>query len=283
MPNDLLGAHLSTAGGAYNVFKRAAKVGARTVQIFTKSNKAYFSKPLTQEEIDRFKDEWKKSDVQQVITHAAYLINIGSSDANVVKKSCSSLRGEVERCHQLGIPYLVLHPGAHTGGGVEESIAKIAKGLNEVLANAPGDVMILLETAAGQGTTIGARFPELRAIYDACEPEVRKRLGICLDTCHVFAAGHNIAIERGYNRLWAQFDALIGRKLLKVIHLNDSKMECNTRRDRHANLGEGYIPTEMLKRFADEFGGPDGIPVILETPSTDGIAEYKEELALLRG
>lgn len=282
MKKDLLGAHLSIAGGVHTVFERAAQTGCRTVQIFTKSNKAYFAKALAPEECERFKTLWQQSDVADIVTHAAYLINIGASNPEVEKKSRASLRAELERCHQLGIKYLVLHPGSHTGAGMATGIEKIAANLSNILADEQGDTMILLETAAGQGTNVGSAFAELRAIYDACDKKVQKRIGICLDTCHVFAAGYDISTLEGYKALWEHFDETIGRDLLKVIHLNGSKMACNSRRDRHANLGEGYIPTEMLKKFADDFGGAEGIPVILETPSADGITEYLNELQLLR-
>lgn len=282
MKNDLLGAHLSIAGGVHTVFARAAQTGCRTVQIFTKSNKAYFAKALTDDECMRFKQLWKESDVVEVVTHAAYLINIGASNPDVEKKSRASLRAELERCHQLGIKYLVLHPGSHTGAGMEAGIEKIAQNLSNILADEQGDTMVLLETAAGQGTNVGSTFAELRAIYDACDKGVRERVGICLDTCHVFAAGYDISTKEGYTTLWEHFDETVGRDLLKVIHLNGSKMACNARKDRHANLGEGYIPTSMLKKFADDFGGAEGIPVVLETPSTDGITEYQNELKLLR-
>ena len=282
MAQDLLGAHLSIAGGVHTVFARAAQTGCRTVQIFTKSNKAYFAKPLALEDIATFKAAWQASDVAQIVTHAAYLINIGASNPEVEKKSRASLRAELERCDQLGIAYLVLHPGSHTGAGMQAGIEKIAQNLNDIFADTPGNCMILLETAAGQGTNVGSTFAELRAIYDACLPHAQQRIGICLDTCHVFAAGYDIATEQGYKSLWQEFDATIGRDLLKVIHLNGSKMACNARRDRHANLGEGYIPTSMLKKFANDFGGADGIPVILETPSEDGITEYVNELKILR-
>lgn len=282
MHKDLLGAHLSVAGGVHTVFARAAQTGCRTVQIFTKSNKAYFAKALDEEVIQQFKDEWQASNVADIVTHAAYLINLASSNPDVEKKSCASLREELNRCDQLGIKYLVLHPGSHTGAGMEVGITKIAKNLSAILTQTPGNVMVLLETAAGQGTNVGSTFAELRAIYDQCDASVRARVGICLDTCHVFAAGYDIATSAGYQQLWDEFDKIIGRTLLKVIHLNDSKTVCNARKDRHANLGAGNIPTAVLKKCAQEFGGEGGIPVILETPTEDGVTEYTHELQILR-
>lgn len=283
MHKDLLGAHLSVAGGVPTVFARAAQTGCTAVQIFTKSNKAYFAKPLDEDTIAAFRAAWKESSVAEVVTHAAYLINLAATNPETEKKSCASLREELIRCDQLGIKYLVLHPGSHTGAGMESGIAKIAVNLSNILSRTPGNVMVLLETAAGQGTNVGSTFAQLRAIYDQCDVAIQNRIGICLDTCHVFAAGYDIATPEGYQRLWDEFDATIGRDLLKVIHLNDSKMECNARKDRHANLGTGHIPIAVLKKCAQEFGGANGIPVILETPSEDGITEYITELKELRG
>ncbi|MGD1997366.1 MAG: deoxyribonuclease IV, partial [Candidatus Dependentiae bacterium] len=201
MPHsDLLGAHLSTAGGPSSAFARAEKVGATAVQIFTKSNKSYFAKALSEEEITKFKENWKASNVREIVTHAAYLINIGASNPEVEKKSRASLREEINRCHQLGIKYLVLHPGSHTGAGMEAGIEKIARNLSQILAEAPGEVMVLLETAAGQGTNVGSTFQEIRDIYDACDEGVKKRVGVCLDTCHIFSAGYDISSTEQYTK-----------------------------------------------------------------------------------
>jgi len=276
-----LGAHLSAAGGPSSVFARAEAVGATAVQIFTKSNKSYFAKPLDEREIVRFKNERDRTGITQVVVHAAYLINLGSSNPDVEKKSYASLKGELERCHQLGIAYLVLHPGAHTGSGVEVCIEKIARNLSRVLREEGGSTTVLLETAAGQGTTVGRTFEEIRAIYDACDESVRSRVGVCLDTCHVFAAGYDFRTPETYNALWQSFDEVIGRQLLKVIHLNGSKLDIGCKKDRHANLDEGYIPTQSLAFFVCDERLTETL-FILETPSDDGITEYKKELAQLR-
>lgn len=277
----LIGAHLSISGGLVTVFDRAKLVGATAVQIFTKSNKSYFAPALQQSDIAAFAAAWHVSEVAVVVTHAAYLINLAASDAAVEKKSIASLRAEVERCEQLSIPYLVLHPGAHTGSGMETGIQKIADNLSAVLADVAGGTMVLLETAAGQGTTVGSRFEELRAIYDACDDNAKKRIGVCLDTCHVFAAGYDLSTVASYQEMIRNFDAVVGRELLKVVHLNDSLTERGSRKDRHANLSTGYIPAAVLKHCADEMSVA-GVAVILETPSEDGISEYAQEIAFLR-
>jgi len=278
---DFYGAHLSVAGGVASVFERATLVGAHAVQIFTKSNRSYFAKPLLAEEIRAFREARAASSVAVVVTHAAYLINLAAADDGVEKKSVQSLKHEVERCAQLEIPYLVLHPGAYTTGTLETGIEKIARNLSAVLASAPGDVMVLLETAAGQGTTIGRTFEELRAIYDACDAKVRKRIGVCLDTCHVWAAGYSLASKEEYHAMIKNFDKKIGLDILKIAHLNDSATVCGSETDRHANLHKGHIPAQVLKLCAQEMSNT-GIAVILETPSIDGISEYKEEIKFLR-
>ncbi|MDQ5941057.1 MAG: deoxyribonuclease [Candidatus Dependentiae bacterium] len=282
MKKDLFGAHLSVAGGLHTVFKRTAEVGAHVVQIFTKSNQSYFAKPIPSEEAFAFVEAWKQSDVSIVVTHAAYLINLAASNSEVEKKSINSLQHELERCVQLKIPYLVLHPGAHTGRGVESGIAQIACNLSEALHKVPGDTVVLLETAAGQGTTLGRTFQELRAMYDACDEKIRHRVAICLDTCHVFAAGYNLDSVAAYHAMMKEFDAIIGRTLLKVVHLNDSLFEVGCGKDRHANLKQGKIPFEVLHACAHDMN-ERGIAVILETPSEDGVTEYTQELMLLRG
>jgi deoxyribonuclease-4 len=278
---DLFGAHLSSAGGPASIFKRATMVGAHSVQLFTKSNKSYFGSALSEEACSAFADEWAKSDVQSVVTHAAYLINIAASNPAVEKKSCDSLKHEIERCHQLRIPYLVLHPGSHTGAGVEQGIEKIGRNLSAILEETSDSVMVLLETAAGQGTNLGSTFEELRAMYDACSPAAQKRIGICFDTCHVFSAGYDIATQAAFDAVFAQCEAIVGRGMVKVMHLNDSLTPCGSRRDRHANLGKGTLPVSVLTHAAHEME-KRGITVILETPSDDGITEYKEELGILR-
>lgn len=277
----LLGAHLSVAGGLANVFERAEQVGATAIQIFVKNNKAYFSRPITLEEQSAYLEGLSKSSVKSVVAHAGYLINLGASNPEVEQKSIASLKDELARCEQLAIQFLVLHPGAHTGLGVEKGVAQISRNLTEILRSDAGKTLVLLETAAGQGTTIGRTFEEMRALYDACEPDVRHRIGICLDTCHVFASGYHLATAEDYKQLWEKFDAIIGRPLLKVIHLNGSKEPCGSGKDRHANIGSGHIPADILKLFVVDSSNAS-VSIVLETPSEDGITEYKNELAFLR-
>jgi len=279
---DLFGAHLSVAGGLHTVFERARIVGAHAVQIFTKNKQSYSAKPLEPEAIEAFKAAWQQSDVEVMVAHAGYLINLAASDVGIAEKSVRSLRDELERCEQLSISYLVLHPGAHVGAGAEVGMKRIAQNLSTAFEEFDGKTMLLLETMAGQGTTVGSTFEELRGILSQCEPALRRRLGVCLDTCHIFAAGYDLESVDGYKATMAHFDSVVGKDLLKVVHLNDSLFGAGARRDRHANLGAGEISTEVLRVLAADMA-ERGVTVILETPSDDGIHPYASELKLLRG
>ena len=262
----LLGAHISVSGGLYQAFSRGESIGCTTMQIFTKSNRQWACKPLTQEEITAFKQAWKNSFIQDIVVHAAYLINIASANPDVVNKSSRALKEELLRCEQLGIPYLVLHPGSNKTSPKQESLTQIAKQLDEVIESAPGKSMILLETMAGQGSNLCSQFEELAIVYKALKN--KHRVGICFDTCHAFAAGYDMQTKEAYENVWKLFDQTIGLKLLKVIHVNDSKKELGSRVDRHEHIGEGKIGSEAFsllfndKRFFS-------IPKILETPKDD--------------
>lgn len=279
---EFLGAHLSISGGLDKSIERARLVNATSVQIFTKNNKAYFAPKLTDDQIENFLTAKEKAGIRSIVTHAAYLINLCSSNIETQKKSLDSLVQEIIRCNQLEIEYLVLHPGSHTGMGTEAGIEKIAENLSIALEKAGGSTMVLLETAAGQGTNIGSTFEEIRAIYDQCKSTIKSRVGVCLDTCHIFSAGYDISTPEKYHDVFEEFNKIIGLDLLKVIHLNDSKTPCNSRRDRHENLGKGTIDLHVFSEIVND-SRLQNIPIILETPSEDGITEYQEELMLLRG
>ncbi len=272
----LVGAHMSIAGGFYKAIEQGEKIGCTALQIFTKNNRTYFGKKITQQDRGKFKETLKNSSVKSVATHASYLINIGSHNADVEKKSVSALVHELERCDQLCIPYLIIHPGSHTGAGEEKCITQIAYNLDKALKKIKNRTMILLETAAGQGTNVGYTFEQLRAIYDQCKQ--RKRIGFCLDTCHIFCAGYNINTPDGYKKVWQQFEKVLGRSKLKIIHLNDSKMTCGSRRDRHEHIGTGEISIATFKRIMND-PKLKNIPKILETPDEE---KYEKEIALLK-
>jgi len=276
--NIFIGAHVSIAGGAHNAFTRAESVGCTAMQIFTKSSRSWFDKKITEEEIELFKKAAKKSPVVAVNAHAGYLINIGSSKPDVEKKSVSSLIDEIHRCKLLGIKYLVIHPGAHLGAGEEQGMEKISKNLDAVLDRCTGDVTILLETMAGQGTTLGS-FEHINKIKELCNN--KKNIAVCLDTCHVFAAGHDISTEQGYKKLWTDFDNIIGLKHLKLIHCNDCSTKFNSHHDVHAAIGEGNIPLKIFELLMNDKRLED-IPKILETPTDVNMELYAKEIKLLK-
>ncbi len=275
----LLGAHISTAGGLDKAAERALSIDATTMQIFTKSNRSWFDNALTHDQITAFKQSITQSGLQSVVTHAAYLINIGSNNPATANTSVASLTQELERCQQLGIPYLVLHPGSHTGAGEVTCIKQIGANLDRVFEKADGTTMILLETMAGQGTNVGYSFEHLRDIIDNCK--TKNLVATCLDTCHIFSAGYDISTPESYEQVITQFDTIIGLERLRCIHLNDSKTPFASRKDRHEELGKGSIPLARCnqivhdKRFAS-------VPKILETPTDPAMDLYRREIALLK-
>jgi deoxyribonuclease-4 len=277
----LIGAHMSIAGGAFNALLHAETAGCRTVQLFNKSSNQWAAKPLSTEEIDRFKAEVERTRIAPCVSHTAYLINCASPDPTLYAKSVKALEIEYERCCRLGIDYLVMHPGAHVGSGVTSGIADIAVALNRVLNAFPkGKTVICLEAVSGAGSTIGRTFEELRSILDFIEDS--SRVGICLDTCHIFAAGYDIRTEKAYRTTIGDFDRIVGLERLKVWHLNDSKGECGSHRDRHEHIGRGCIGRNAFGFLLRDARLRD-IPKILETPKEeDGRAMDPVNLALLR-
>lgn len=254
---------MSIAGGLQEALIRGKSIDCTTIQIFTKSNRQWAPKESTQEEIALFTETQKTTGITKVIAHASYLINMGSPDPDIHRKSVIAATKELIACEDLKIPYLVMHPGSYTTSTPEKAILSIAQGIEKILHHVPGSSMILLETMAGQGTTIGRMFKELAAIRELVSQ--KNRVGICLDTCHVFAAGYDISTLSGYKSLWDDFDKIIGLSHLKAIHLNDSKKECGSLVDRHENIGEGEIGLEGFRLLMNDerfFSTPK----ILETP-----------------
>ncbi|MFC1894421.1 deoxyribonuclease IV [Candidatus Dependentiae bacterium] len=275
----LLGAHVSIAGGLHKAIERGEKIGATAIQIFTKSSRSWFAKKLTEKETELFKIKFKKSkQIKIVIAHSSYLINLAAKDKEIEKKSIKSLILELERCHLLKIPYLVLHPGSHVGQGEEEGIKKIAKNLDAVLTNFKEKTSIILETTAGQGTTLGYKFEQLKKILSLCKK--KNKIGICIDTCHILAAGYNIKSKKTYNQVMDKFEKILGKTILKVIHLNDSKTDLNSRVDRHANIGKGKIPLSIFKLIMNDKRFQQ-IPKILETPIQNE-NDFISEIELLK-
>ncbi len=263
----LLGAHMSIAGGIDQAIHRGESIDCTTIQIFTKSNRQWFAKKLTEESIVAFKEAFKQSTtIKSVVAHASYLINLGSPNKETNKKSIKAVSEELQRCNLLEIPYLIIHPGSHLQSGEKLCLQKIADNLNTILSKDKGKTMILLENMAGQGTNIGYTFEHIAELYQ--QSAFKKKIGVCFDTCHAFAAGYDFRNEKAYEKMLKELDAILGLKLLKVIHINDSKKELGSRIDRHEDIGKGKLGLEAFrlifndKRFFD-------IPKILETPKDD--------------
>ena len=263
----LLGAHMSIAGGIDLAPLRGRDVGCRTMQLFTKSSNQWRARPLPPEEIERYRANLRATGIAPAVAHDSYLINLASTDAELHRKSMAAFLEELERAEALGIPYLVTHPGAHVGAGEEAGLRQVAKSVRELLKRTKDyQVQVIIETAAGQGTSLGHRFEQIAALLD--QIGLPERTGVCLDTCHVFAAGYDIRTPEGYADVIGAFDTVVGVQHLKVIHLNDSKKELGCRVDRHEHIGKGNIGLEAFRcLLADP--RLKGIPMILETPKDD--------------
>lgn len=277
----LLGAHMSIAGGFEQAIIRGEELECTAIQIFTKSNRQWAAKPITVEQANLFKETLQKSSsVQFVMAHASYLINIGSADKTAAEKSVKALIEELKRCHTLGIPYLVLHPGAYTKTTLEESIHLISEYLNYAFDEDPGSTIVLLENTAGQGKSVGSTFEQLRAIYKKVKK--KKRIGFCFDTCHAFAAGYDFTTPEKYKALWKHFDEVIGIEHLKAFHINDSVKGLGSHVDRHSNIGKGKIGIEAFRLIMNDPRFSD-IPKVLETPKVISDMEQDQiNLNLLR-
>lgn len=274
------GTHASAAGGVDKALQRASDVGATSCQIFSKNERQWRAKPLEPAVVERFHAERERTGIRQMVVHDSYLINLASPKEDLREKSMAAFRDELKRCGELAIRYLVTHPGAHTGSGVEEGIRQFAESLNRVHDAMPASQAITcLETTAGQGTTLGSSFEELAAIID--QVEAKERVGVCFDTCHTFAAGYDIRTEEGVNAVMEEFDRVIGLDRLMVLHLNDSKNDIGTNKDRHDHIGEGYIGPEGFRAIVN-YPRLKGIPAILETEKDTEGKHDRRNLALLR-
>ena len=276
----LLGAHMSIAGGVGNALLDGKKVDCDAIQIFTKSSRQWAAKPYTKDEIEQFRINQKETGIATVIAHDSYLLNLGSPDAGLRKRSVAAFIDELERCEVLGVTNLVAHPGAHVGAGEAEGIKLIAKSLDEVHKGCLGyKVKVTIEITAGQGSNLGYRFEQIGAMIDATKDSDRVR--VCFDTEHAFAAGYDIRTKEGYERTFAEFDDTIGIDRLAAFHLNDSKKEFHSRVDRHEHIGKGFIGVEAF-RFLMNDQRFWGLPMCLETPKGPDLKEDRENLTLLR-
>ena len=262
-PPPLLGAHFSIAKGLHNAIYEAVSYGCNTLQIFTKNANTWKERHLTDEEIEPFHQAIHGTKITDIASHTSYLINLAAVDRQIHKKACNALKQELIRSSQLSIPYVVLHPGAHMGKGIEKGIQQIAGSINRVFDETPDlNTRLLLETTAGQGSGVGHSFEHLSEMLNKIEQ--RDRMGVCLDTNHIFAAGYDIRKKASYRQTMQTFDSILGLENLYFIHLNDSKRVFGSKIDRHHHIGEGYIG---IKAF--EFIMNDRrllkIPKIIET------------------
>jgi deoxyribonuclease-4 len=260
----ILGAHQSIAGGYYKAVEIAHSLKCDCVQLFTKNNNQWRAKELTDEDVRQFRGKLKELGVTHPLAHDSYLINLASPDRELWKKSVDSFVMEMLRADRLGIPYLVTHPGAYTTSSEEAGIAAVVRALDEVHRQTRGiKTKCLLETTAGQGSCIGCRFEHLAAIIDRVQDS--DRLGVCVDTCHIFAAGYPIGTEKEYRATIRELDKTIGIKLVRAIHLNDSVKPLGSRVDRHAHIGRGMIGKEGFRLLLNDRRFRK-VPMYLETP-----------------
>lgn len=273
-----IGAHVSAAGGVENAPVNAGKIGANALALFTKNQRQWHAKPYTDENVEKFKANLAELGIgpEQVLPHASYLINLGAPDDATRTKSLSAFIDELTRVEQLGIRYLNFHPGSSKGEiSTDECLQRIADAMKEAIDKTSTSILVL-ENTAGQGSTIGATFEELADLIDRCNtPE---RIGVCIDTCHAFAAGYELRTEEGWNETMAAFENTIGMGYLCGFHLNDSKSDLGSRKDRHESIGKGELGEETFRHLMRD-SRTSNVPLVLETVDPD---LWAEEIKLLR-
>jgi len=274
-----VGAHVSTSGGVENAPVNAHVVGAKAFALFTKNQRQWAAKPLSQENIKAFKENCEKYGYKpdHILPHDSYLINLGHPEKEGLEKSRKAFLDEIQRCEQLGLDRLNFHPGSHLNKIDEEACLKtIAESVNIVLDQTRG-VTAVIENTAGQGTNMGYTFEQIRFIIDFVED--KNRVGVCIDTCHAYSAGYNLKTPEGYVETFRKFNYVIGFNYLKGLHLNDTKKEFGSRVDRHEQIAEGFLGVELFRLIMND---PrfDNIPLILETPDEE---RWKEEIQFLYG
>ena len=276
----LLGAHMSIAGGVSQALDRAASVHSNAVQVFTKNNRQWVGPPINQDDVARWRAQMPALGIAYAVSHASYLINLASPRDDLWEKSRAAHQNEIERAHAYAIPHVVLHPGSHTGSGVEAGIARIAAALNDIHAATPecADTITCLEIMAGQGNVLGRDLAQLRAIIDQVEDQ--RRVGVCLDPCHAYATGYDIRSAKGYAAFVAEVERWLGREAVKVWHFNDSKGALGSNLDRHVHIGEGEIGVDGFRHILNDPRW-DGIAMLLETPKDDTLTEDAMNLARL--
>jgi deoxyribonuclease IV len=276
----LVGAHMSIAGSMHTAVERAMSIGCSTMQVFVKNNNQWHGKQLSDNDVGTYRELLAKSNIHPVMAHDTYLINLCALNQNTLHKSRKTLKDEFCRCERLGIDYLNFHPGSHIGQGEKEGIKLIAESLNLIHEQTIGfKVKSVLETTAGQGTAIGYRFEQLHAIIDLIDD--KDRMAVCVDTCHVFAAGYDISNEAGWEKTFNEFDDILGLERLVAFHVNDSKRDLGSYVDRHEHIDKGRIGILGFRLLMND---PrfERIPKILETPKGEDMREDIENMGILR-
>src|SRR5512145_3308870 len=269
-----LGAHEGIAGGVSKAFARAEADGADCLQIFTRNARGWAAKPLEDGEVAAFRSEARRTGLP-VAAHSSYLINCASSDRDIRRKSWQALADELGRCERLGIPALIFHPGSHESE--REGTRLVGEAMERALAEVPGRTRLLVETTAGQGTSLGWRFEQIQAIREEIPGPARRRVGVCVDTCHVHSAGYDLETDAGYERTVEQLDRTVGLASVRAFHLNDSKKARGCRVDRHEHIGEGTLGVEPFRRLVNDARFAE-TPAFVETES-----RWKENIEVLRG
>lgn len=278
--NQLLGAHMSIAGGVKNAILAGESIGCTALQLFTANNRQWNFNLICDEDAREFRECKAHSSIKFFMSHACYLINIGSPDKQIAAKSIKALIAELRRCEQLEIPYATFHPGACTTSTETSCIERIAGNLDEVLeATSETQCMLLLENTAGQGSNVGYTFEQLATIRSLAHH--KRRLGVCFDTCHAFAAGYDFTTKEGYKAMWHSFDTIIGLEHLKALHMNDSKKGLDSRVDRHEHIGQGAIGNDAFSFIMND-PALLNIPKILETPKDADLQEDVMNMKTLR-
>ncbi len=274
----MLGAHVSIAGGLEEAFARAKYISCEAIQIFSKNQRQWASKPLVAEQVDTWHETRKKSKVRAILIHDSYLINLADPTKVGVKKAREAFVDEIRRADALKVQGLVFHPGAHMGRGEKMGTKRIISSLDYCISKAdPSTVELLVENTAGQGTNLGYRFEHLRDIAEGLSDSTR--LGVCIDTCHTLAGGYEFRSPETYNATMREFDEVVGLRRVRAFHLNDSMKDINSRVDRHQHIGKGCIGLEGFRLLVRD---PrfSALPMVLETPGED--KDYKRNLKILR-
>ena len=272
-----IGAHVSAAGGVENAPENAAKIGAKAFALFTKNQRQWTAKPLSDESADLFKENCDKYgyEASQILAHDSYLINLGHPDKLSLEKSRNAFLDEMQRCEKLGLDRLNFHPGSHLKKvSIDECLHTISDSINWALDKTNG-VSAVIENTAGQGSNLGFSFEQIAAIIDRVEDQ--SRVAVCIDTCHVFTAGYDISTKIGFENVFADFERIIGFEYLKGMHLNDSKKELATKVDRHELIGQGFIGLAAFEYLMND-ARFNNIPMVLETPNAD---HWADEIKLL--